>query len=307
MSRTTTRLTASVAACLAAGLSVGACAAASSSGSAAGAAPDAGAPVIDAARPPVAYRGTRAVEFGGVRVNVVVDKPARDAVDALVVYHGTVGRDALVPDAAQRTLDEFRALLGDRDDVMIVSVAYPEEGLLFGDNVREAEAALLWVKRAASAELDVRIDRVFLGGHSQGGYLVTRLNTLHEVDGVVANAPGPLDLVYRCGLEERGEEAASATCTRLRATFGTTTTNAEAYASRSLLRFTRGHRSKLLVVQGLADSPIQLRSWPLFRADLEACVDCRARTFLELAGLEHAALFRSPEAQAAFVAFLRAP
>ncbi len=262
--------------------------------------------MTDAAAAPVASRGTRTVEVGGVRVEVIVDKPAKSAVDALVVYHGTVGRDALVMDATARTLDEFRALL-DRDDVLIVSVAYPEEGLLFGDNVREAEAALLWVKRAAAAELGVRIGRVFLGGHSQGGYLVTRLNTMHAVDGVVANAPGPLDLVYRCGLEERGEEAASAVCGRLRAAFGSTTQDAEAYASRSLLRFTGGHRAKLLVVQGLADAPIQLRSWPMFRAALEACQDCRARTFLELPGLEHGALFRSAEARVAFGAFLREP
>ncbi len=289
-----------------AALLAGACAAAPSSGNAADRPSDAGVSVVDAAAAPIAYRGTRTVEVGGVTVQVIVDKPAKEQVDVLVVYHGTVGRDALVMESAARTLDEFRALL-DRDDVMIVSVAYPEEGRLFGDNVREAEAALLWVKRAAAAELGVRVGRVFLGGHSQGGYLVTRLNTMHEVDGVVANAPGPLDLVYRCGLEERGEEAASAVCGRLRAAFGSTTQNAEAYASRSLLRFTDGHRSKLFVVQGLADSPIQLRSWPMFRAALEACEDCRARTFLELPGLEHGALFHSAEARAAFGAFLREP
>jgi hypothetical protein len=294
----------SVAACLLAALLGGACAVAPSPTNAAGPPRDAGGSGVDTAGVPVAYRGTKSVRVGGVSVDVVVDKPAKSSVDALVVYHGTVGRDALVMDATERTLDEFRALL-DRDDLMIVSVAYPEEGLLLGDNLREAEAALLWVKQAAAAELRVRIDRVFVGGHSQGGYLVTRLNTLHEVAGVVANAPGPLDLVYRCGLEERGEEAESAVCGRLRVAFGSTVANPEAYASRSLLRFTGGHRSKLLVVQGLEDSPIQLRSWPRFRAALEACRDCRSRTFLELPGFEHPALFRSAEARTAFGAFLR--
>lgn len=296
----------SVAACLVGALFVAACVSGAAPRGVMDAGRDAGPSEADAADAPVAYRGTRTVTIDGVRVDVLVDKPALDTVDALVVYHGSVGRDALVMAGTERTLDEFRALL-DRDDVMIVSVAYPEEGLLFGDNLREAEAGLLWVQRSAASELGVRIRRVFLGGHSQGGYLVTRLNTLHAVDGVVANAPGPLDLVYRCGLEERGEEAATAVCGRLRAAFGPTTENAEAYASRSLLRFTEGHRSKLLVIQGLADSPIQLRSWPLFRAALEACVDCRTRTFLELPGLEHPALFRSTEARAAFVAFLSEP
>ena len=295
-----------VAARLVGALVVGSCVSCGAPGGVTDSRLDAGPSEADAAGLPVAYRGTRTVTIDGVSVDVLVDKPALDAVDALVVYHGSVGSDALVMAGTERTLDEFRALL-DRDDVMIVSVAYPEEGLLFGDNLREAEAGLLWVQRLAAAELDVRIHRVFLGGHSQGGYLVTRLNTLHEVDGVVANAPGPLDLVYRCGLEEQGDEAASAVCDRLRAVFGPTTENAEAYASRSLLRFTDGHRSKLLVVQGLADSPIQLRSWPLFRTALEACGDCRARTFLELPGLDHPALFRSAEARAAFAAFLSEP
>lgn len=295
-----------VAACLVAALLSCSCAGGAASGGVTGSVRSPDVSTADPTDEPVAYRGTRTIAIDGVGVDVIVDKPAKDVVDALVVYHGTVGRDALVMDAAERTLDEFRALLN-RDDVMIVSVAYPEEGLLFGDNLREAEAALLWVKRAAGTELGVRLGRVFLGGHSQGGYLVTRLNTLHAVDGVVANAPGPLDLVYRCGLEERGEETASAVCRRLRAAFGPTTANAEAYASRSLLRFTDGHLSKVLVVQGLADSPIQMRSWPLFRAALEACQNCRERTFLELPDLEHPALFRSAEARVAFGDFLRAP
>lgn len=252
------------------------------------------------------FRGVRTARVDGVTVDVLIDKPANDVVDALVVYHGTVGQDRLVPEATENTLDQFRRLL-DRSDVMLVSVAYPEQGRLFGDNFREAEAGLRWVREVAPAEMGITVRRVFLGGHSQGGYLVTRLNTLHAVDGVVANAPGPLDLVYRCGLEEQGQVEASAACSLLRRTFGTTAENAEAYASRSLLRFTSPQRSRLLVTQGLADSPIQLRSWPIFRRQLEACTDCRARSFLELPGLPHAGLFLSPEARAAFNAFLQGP
>ena len=48
--------------------------------------------------------------------------------------------------------------------------------------------------RSIEAALGVRIGRVFLGGHSQGGYLVTRLNTLHEVDGVVLKVGQSYDL-----------------------------------------------------------------------------------------------------------------
>jgi hypothetical protein len=266
-------------------------------GAADGAAPD-------AAVGATAFRGTRAVSIGGVTVDVLIDKPVGDSLDALVVYHGSVGQDSMVPAATATTLAQFRGLL-DRDDVMLVSVAYPEQGRPFGDNLREAEAGLRWVREVAAAELGITLRRVFLGGHSQGGYLVTRLNTMHAVDGVVANAPGPLDLVYRCGLEERGQTTPSAPCNLLRGAFGTTTANPEAYASRSLLRFTSPQRSRVLMVQGLADDAIQLRSWPMFREQLERCADCRERTFLEIPGRTHPALFMAPEGRAAFNTFLR--
>ena len=79
--------------------------------------------------------------------------------------------------------------------MMIVSVAYPQEKILFGDNIVQAEAALLWLKNKAGEELGATIKKIFLGGHSQGGYVVTRLNTMHKTNGVIANAPGPLNLV----------------------------------------------------------------------------------------------------------------
>jgi len=266
-------------------------------------APDVAAP-IDAAVGPL--RETRTIEVGEVRVDVVLSRPAVTEVDALIVFHGTTGRNNRALPAAERTLDEFGALL-DRQDVLLVSVVYLEEGRLMGDAVLDGEAALLWVRSEAPRALGVTIRRVFLGGHSQGGYLVTRLNTMHTVDGVVANAPGPLDLVYRCGLEEAGEVESSATCGLFHRQFGPTTEDPEAYASRSLLRFTRGHRADLLVVQGMADDSIQMRSWPLFKADLEACEDCQGREFVELPGLGHPALFTSAEARAAFNAFLDRP
>lgn len=251
-----------------------------------------------------AYRITRPLEVNGVRVEAVIARPANDAVDALLLFHGTVGSNALVLQAANDTLDAFRAIL-DRDDLLLVSVAYPEEGLLMGDNVAHAEAALLWVQRHAAAALGVTVNRVFLAGHSQGGYVVTRLNTLYAVDGVVANAPGPLDLVFRCGLEEDGRLETSRVCRDLTAAAGSTTSNPQAYAARSLLSFTSGQRSNILFVQGLDDSPIQMRSWPMFRQQLEACTNCQERSFIELPGMQHPALFRSPEAQRALNEMVR--
>jgi len=60
------------------------------------------------------------------------------------------------------------------------SVAYPQQNRETGDGVREAEAALLWVKHEASRALGVTVGRIFQAGHSQGGYVVTRLNTMHQ-------------------------------------------------------------------------------------------------------------------------------
>ncbi|MBM3752129.1 MAG: hypothetical protein FJW21_13285 [Acidimicrobiia bacterium] len=81
--------------------------------------------------------------------------------------------------AAQLALDSFKRLLV-RNDLLLVSVAYPQQNREMGDGVREAEAALLWVKHEASRALGVTVGRIFLAGHSQGGYVVTRLNTMHQ-------------------------------------------------------------------------------------------------------------------------------
>lgn len=256
--------------------------------------------------PSAAWRAPLKVSYQDVTVDVVVDKPAGTAFDVLLVFHGTVMQDALVMQAAQRTLDEFRGLLDD-PTVMVVSVAYPEENLLIGDNLAQAEAALLWVKHRAAAELGLQIRHVFLGGHSQGGYLVTRLNTLHPTQGVIANAPGPIDLVHRCRLEEQGTISDGEHCTRLRQRYGTTAANPAAYAARSLGSFTTGYQSDILFVQGLEDSRlVQMAVWPEFRQQVQSCTSCRGVEFLELPGLGHEALFISTKARDSFRAFLSA-
>jgi hypothetical protein len=250
-----------------------------------------------------AYRQVRNITYNNINVNVVIDKPAQNALDVLVVFHGTVPNDSYIMTAANTALDNFKRIL-DRKDMMIVSVAYPQENLLFGDNIVQAEAALLWVKEKANQELGVTVKKIFLGGHSQGGYLVTRLNTMHQTNGVIANGPGPLNLVYRCQLEENGQVQSSAACTLLKGVYGTTSTNANAYYQRSLLNFTKGFKSDILFVQGLNDATIQMYSWPTFKQDVMACTNCKQSQFVEIAGGEHTALFDSPIAKTAFNEFI---
>ena len=250
-----------------------------------------------------AYRMTKNITYNKISVDVVIDKPATNEVDVLIVYHGTVMFDNKILEAANTTLDNFKRILN-RSDMMIVSVAYPEENLLMGDNILQSEAALLWVKHLASEELGIIVKKIFLAGHSQGGYLVTRLNTMHATNGVIANGPGPLNLVYRCQLEENGEIPTGITCTLLKNTYGTTSANASAYQERSLLNFTDGYKSDILFVQGLEDSPIQMYSWPIFKQEVMNCSNCQNSSFLEVNGYGHTALFNSTEAKNALNTFI---
>ena len=249
------------------------------------------------------HRITKSITYNNINVDVVIDKPALNEVDVLLVFHGTLLYDSNLMTAANTTLDKFKDIL-DRNDMMIVSVAYPQENVLLGDNIVQGEAALLWLKNEASQELGLTVKKIFLGGHSQGGYMVTRLNTMHQTNGVIANAPGPLDLVYRCQLEENGQIQSSVVCTNLKDAYGTTAENPNAYFERSLLNFTNGFKSDILFFQGLDDSSIQMNLWPTFKEELMGCSSCQNRQFVEIPGGGHVALFESLTAKTEFNAFI---
>ena len=252
---------------------------------------------------PTAYRVTQTITYDSISVDVVIDKPALNEVDVLLVFHGTVLYDSNIMTAANTTLDKFKSIL-DRDDMMIVSVAYPQENLLFGDNIVQGEAALLWLKNEASQELGITVNKIFLGGHSQGGYMVTRLNTMYQTNGVIANAPGPLDLVFRCELEENGQIQSSAVCSLLENIYGSTTENPDAYFKRSLLNYVDSFTSDILFFQGLEDSPIQMYSWPTFKNAVLSCTDCQNSQFVEIPDEGHGSLFESPIGKTEFNNFI---
>ena len=252
---------------------------------------------------PTAYRQTKTIFYNSVSVDVVIDKPALDDLDVLLVFHGTVLDDSNIMTAANTTLDKFKGIL-DRNDMMIVSVAYPQENVLFGDNIVQGEAALLWLKNAASEELGITVNKIFLGGHSQGGYMVTRLNTMHQTNGVIANAPGPLNLVFRCELEENGQIQSSAVCSLLESEYGSTIENPDAYFQRSLLDYVDNFTSDILFFQGLDDSPIQMYSWPTFKEEVLSCTNCQNSQFVEIAGGGHGSLFESPIGKTEFNNFI---
>lgn len=251
---------------------------------------------------PTAYRIKKTLTYNDISVDAIIDKPALNALDVLIVFHGTVLYDSSILTAANTTLDKFKSIL-DNKDMMIISIAYPQEHVLLGDNIIQAEAALLWIKNNASQELGISVKKIFLAGHSQGGYLVTRLNTMHRTNGVIANAPGPLNLVYRCQLEENAQIQSSVVCSKLKKEYGTTTSNPNAYYLRSLLNYAGGYKSDILFVQGLNDSPIQLYSWSIFKLNVLNCTTCRNRLFVEVRG-GHTALFDNSTAKVEFNNFL---
>ena len=248
-------------------------------------------------------RITKSITYNNINVDVIIDKPTLNEVDVLLVFHGTILFDSNLMTAANTTLDKFKGIL-DRNDMMIVSVAYPQENVLLGDNIVQGEAALLWLKNKASQELGLTVKKIFLGGHSQGGYMVTRLNTMHQTNGVIANAPGPLNLIFRCELEENEQIQSGAECTKLKNTYGTTSNNPNAYFQGSLLNFTNGFKSDILFIQGLSDSPIQMYSWPKFKQDVLNCTSCQNRYFVEISGGDHGSLFKNMTAKTEFNNFI---
>ncbi|WP_395617322.1 hypothetical protein [Aquirufa sp.] len=245
---------------------------------------------------------TKNITYNNIKVDVIIDKPAITNLDVLIVFHGTVQNDSEILTAANTALNNFKSIL-DKKNMMIVSVAHPQENILFGDNILQAEAALLWVKNRANQELGITVGKVFLAGHSQGGYLVTRLNRLHQTNGVIANAPGPLNLVYRCELEENGQVQSSSTCLKLKNVYGLTTANSSSYFERSLLNFTDGFKSDILFIQGQDDSPIQMYSWPSFKQKVLSCTNCQKSQFVDIPG-GHTALFTNTSAKTEFNNFI---
>lgn len=243
--------------------------------------------------------------YGQYSISVFIDTPDQNGpLDVLLIFHGTTLDDAVSITQAESLLVRTKGIL-ERKDLVLISVAYKEENILMGDDTKEAEAVLLWTKQFAAEELGIEIDKIYLMGHSRGGYLVTRLNTMHPTNGVISSAPGPINLVYRCRLEEQGTIQPGEVCNALNAAFGSTIENPVAYKERSLLNFASQQQSKSLFVQGLEDSQIQLNLFPQFIDKLNQCTDCATFQVVEITGAGHSAMFDTFEGIDALNNFLR--
>ena len=61
------------------------------------------------------------ITFNNKNLDVVIDKPALQEVDVIIVFHGTVLYDNEILNAANNVLDKFKNII-DRKDMMLVSV-----------------------------------------------------------------------------------------------------------------------------------------------------------------------------------------
>ena len=52
---------------------------------------------ITPAEEPSAFRGIKSISYNNVNVDVVIDKPAKKELDVLLVFHGTVQYDSVIP------------------------------------------------------------------------------------------------------------------------------------------------------------------------------------------------------------------
>lgn len=100
---------------------------------------------------------------------------------------------------------------------------------------------------------------------------------MHAVDGVISNAPGPIDLLDRCS---GAQNTINITCNKIRVGFGTTTANPSAYNTRSLKSYLSGTLSPTLFTQALDDDSYQVNLMQnTVQVGLSTCTNCSTSTF----------------------------
>lgn len=168
--------------------------------------------------------------------------------DVIVAFHGTLADDTANP-ANQNGIEEQASffltnILTNANtlslvDKIIFSVAYPQDHIsnvrqynlsgvgkeeptfLMGDNLPYARAAVKWAINSLDAFIAAQggsatIGNVYLLGHSQGGKLAAKINTLETgIAGVVSNSPGPIQFDQTCSADPTND-----TCSKVAAIHG---------------------------------------------------------------------------------------
>ena len=167
----------------------------------------------------------------------VPDYSAVGARDVIVAFHGTLPDDDPDPavvatqDGIQEQAADFlnNVLINANTlslvDKIVFSVACPQDHIsnvrqynlsgvgkeeptfLMGDNLSYARAAVKWVINSLDTFIadnggSATIGDVYLLGHSQGGKLAAKINTLETgIAGVVSNSPGPIQFDLTCSAD----------------------------------------------------------------------------------------------------------
>jgi len=199
------------------------------------------------------------------------------SIDVVVCYHPTISDSATtILQSANNMMSIMKNNVGIKDKI-IFCVAYPQDAVTvaqninlltaaelsnfkFGDNLPYARAALLWAKNnlngfMSSNGITKTINKVFMFGHSQGGSLVHKLNTLEQTNGAVANAPGPIRLDLTCSAVE-AVYSVNISCNKLFTAYGTanaTPLTSNQYYQRSMQPYVTGHLAPITYLQALDD------------------------------------------------------
>ena len=254
--------------------------------------------------------------------------------DVIILYHPSIDTPGVTP---YKSALNFLNIVKNPTtlnitDKIIFSVAYPQdsieewdrnpalpqqqfpgldyEHLYLGDNYVYAEAALLWAKENLNSfmsdnGISKTVDKVFTFGHSQGAYLVHRLNTNHQVDGAISNAPGPIDLLPKCGSSESNGDN-SAPCKKLKDAFGSTEESPSTYDSISLKNYISHVLSPALFTQAVDDDGFQVSNMKnIMEPGLNACTDCAPIEFKYYAYGGHPAFITNTQLQQDIRNFVR--
>ena len=203
------------------------------------------------------YNGTSFQGYYQLKENA----SSSSSTDVILAFGGTLQDTSRVMDSALLQLNTLRNTVGIKNKT-IISIAYSQDKIIGGINndLSEAEAALLWLKSNPKDILGINVNKIYLFGHSQGGYIVVRLNKKHKTDGIIANAPGPINLQMKCQDEEKKPyNQRNRDCNLIFDVYGSATgSNKQEYLNRSLISFATGQLSNALYIQGLGDDPFKV-------------------------------------------------
>jgi hypothetical protein len=224
--------------------------------------------------------------------------------DVILAFHGFLSADSDGMDEAKKLLEQLKDEIGIKSKA-IVSVTYPQENVLVGDNIDEAEAALLWLKSNPQDILNTNVGDIYLFGTKLGGYLVSRLNTMHDTAGVISNSPDPINLNLRCQVSELAPpEEKFIECEKIFDQFGTIFTNSQPYSIRSLINYTTGHIAEALYIQGLQDTTFQVDRFNEFEFALNSCTNCAPFSAIKVLSGDENAFIETEEGKQAILNFL---